>query len=490
MMLNARHQTSQRQSQRLHLAAQQIQLLNFIQLNALELEQRIRDEMEDNPALDADLSATAEDWQPDAPPTDKHPEGPDAEERGELLDAYLPDDDYEETRETNVPEMPPFATNLTEQEDFRARLLQQISILPLTPRERTLAEYLIESLDDDGYLRRGMEDVCDDVSFATNSFVTEEELEQILLDTIQQLDPVGVGARDLAECLLLQLESQNSRTPAIQTACLIVKNHLEDLAQRRKTAICEQLSISGEVFESACRLIQKLNPKPVGNLGVTAYKNQNIVPEFVVEKNEKGELIAGLLNSDRFRLRINKDVAGQLVNMKVQKNSNETQRAARHYLKAKLDSARWFLDMMQQRENSMQRTIEALVAWQFDYFATGDKKQLKPLILNNIAEKTGLDVSTVSRVTSTKYVLTDFGLVPLKSLFNQGFATTSGELVTNQELLDRIKALIDQENPDRPLTDQEIADQLESQGYILARRTVAKYRDLLNIPSARDRQGS
>jgi RNA polymerase sigma-54 factor len=484
-MLRQNLHTIQKQQQGLHVSVQQLQLLNFIQLNTLELEQRIRDEVEENPALDADL--------PDGQDTLSDPEavgsgeGPDAEERIELMDSYLPDDefgDYLPSEDRHTPEMPDITTNLTEQEDFREWLHNQLTLLPLSPRELTIASYLVESLDDDGYLRRDIADMCDDVSFAQQIFVTEPEMEA-QLETIQSLEPAGVGARDLRECLMLQLEAKPSHTSGIQTACGIVEHYLDDLGQHRKGHICTKMEITQAALEEAVALIRKLSPKPVGGSGNRLYKNQNILPEFVVEKAEDGSLTVGLLNSDRGNLRLNKELNESLEHFKQKKATDKSHTAAEQYLKSKLDSALWFIEMVRQREDSMLRTMQSMVQLQYEFFLSGDRKALKPMILKDIAEIVGLDISTISRVTSTKYALTDFGLVHLKSLFNQGMTTEDGGLVTHQELQDQIALLIQNENKAVPLSDQEIADLLSKKGYHIARRTVAKYRDLLNIPPAK-----
>lgn len=485
-MLRHNLHTTQKQQQGLHVSVQQLQLLNFIQLNALELEQRIRDEMEENPALDADLPEAEEGLLPDME-MDGANEGPDAEERIELMDSYLPDDDFGDylpPEDKHAPEMPDITTNLTEQEDFREKLHEQLTLLPLSDRELLVASYLVESLDDDGYLRRDIADMCDDISFAQQIFVTEPEMEA-QLETVQSLEPAGIGARDLKECLLLQLESKPSHTPGVQDACTIVEHHLDDLGSHRKNQICAKMGIKQADLDEAVALIRKLSPKPVEGSATKLYKNQNILPEFVVEKGEDGALTVSLLNSDRGNLRLSREMSDSLEHFKKKKGAEKTHNAAEQYLKSKLDSALWFLEMMRQREDSMLRTMQALVQLQYDFFASGDRKTLKPMILKDIAEMVHLDISTISRVTSTKYAQTDFGLVHLKSLFSQGMSTEDGGLVTHQELQDQIGSLIRDEDKHTPLSDQEIADALTKKGYHIARRTVAKYRDLLNIPAAK-----
>lgn len=461
----------------------------MIRLNPLELDERIRDEVEENPALDADPpdysdSVTAES------PADDTPTPSDGEEKTELIDAFSPDDysgDYLTAQDSNASELPPLGTNLTVQDDFRVKLHEQLALMELNPRDTLLTEYLVDSLEDDGYLRRSMEDICDDISFANNLFITEEEL-GLNLETIQGLEPIGVGARDLRECLLLQLEAKSAQTEGIQAACAIVENHLEDLANQKKAHICKTLAISEATFDCAVLLIKNLRPRPVGNMTPQVYKNQNIIPEFSIEKTEDGQLSATLLNSNRSGIRLNKTMVERLEHFKNQKNKDAESQSTEQYMKSKLDAALWFIEMIRQRENSMLSTIQAIVQLQYDYFITGDEKQLRPMILKDIADQVGLDISTISRVTSTKYALTHFGIVHLKSLFNQGMMTSSGDLVTNQEVQDQIAKIIEQEDKTNPLSDQEIAKLLHDKGYIMARRTVAKYRDALNIPPLKLRQ--
>ena len=476
----------QNNAQKLHqghaLSLQQLQLLNLIQLNTLELEERIRDEVAENPALENDLpEATAEEADAGTLPLAEE-----EQERAEPMDDYEPDagfDDFPDER--NHADRPDFAYNLTEQEAFRFGLLEQLSLLSTTTQLSRIAAFLIESLEDDGYLRRPLEDLCDDLSFSEHQLFEMEHFEEAL-DLVQSLEPAGVGARNLKECLLLQLESQNRQTQSIQTACNIVRHHLEDLGAGRKTLICRQLRIEDADYEAAKKLIEKLRPRPVGNTAAPGDKLQQIVPEFLVEKLESGQLQATLLHSCCTHIRLNRHLAEQATTLGRKANTRKSDQ----YLKSRLAAAIGFIEMIRQREANMQQTLQTIVRTQETFFLSGDRRFIKPMILKDIALQTGLDISTISRVSSRKYVMTDFGLVALKSLFNQGFATESGELAGQLEIQEQIKALIAAEDKNSPHSDQVLAVALNEMGYLIARRTVAKYRDLLHIPAARRRQNT
>jgi len=491
-MIRQNNQTSQKQQQRLNLSIQQIQLLNFIQLGALELDQRIRDEVLENPVLES--AESTEDNPLAALPeteTDTDYDGLKAEESGDLMDQYLPDDDlpsFSASSEKSDLEPSTFASNQTEQEDFRLKLHQQLAMLPLTERQRMVAEYLIHSLDDDGYLRNDLDDLADDISFACNLFITDVEI-KAQLETVQALEPAGIGARDLQECLHLQLEAKSQHTKGVQLACQIVRDHLNDLANRQTEFIAACLKVSESEVKESVDLIVKLTPRPAGGQASRMYKNLNILPEFSVDCVEGGTtLSASLINSKTPHLRLNKNFSSGATPRQKMTEQDTPIKPQEQYLKSKLDSAQWFMDMIRQREDSMLRTMEAILSLQPAYFATGDKMALKPMILKDVADIVEMDISTISRVTSAKYAQTPFGLVHLKSLFNQGMMTETGELVTNQEIQGQIERIVQEENRDEPFSDQEIAHKLGEDGYIIARRTVAKYRDALHIPAANLRQ--
>ncbi len=481
-----RHNQQLGQKQLLKLSRQQIQLLNFIQLNTLELEQKIKDEIEENPALEVEHPVADP-----AEPAEREAENSSEDfERFELLDQYHQDDETPEYRtaatDLRHSDQPTYTAPLVQSKDFRETLKDQLDTLPLNGRERLLAAYIVDSLDDDGYLRMDLDDMADTLSFAHNLFVEESELEAAL-DTVQELDPAGIGARDLRECLLLQLESHPRGEACIAIACQIVDKHLNDLANHNYEKLMHTLGISEEELTIAAALIEKLNPRPVGGNTAELVKNQNIIPEFIIEKTDNGSFRASLANNSTVELRLSSDMLETLEALRRDK-SNKQNKAAVQYLRSKVDSALWFIEMVRQREQSMLKTMHALVQLQADYFRSGDPKHLRPMILKDVAEQVGLDISTISRVTSTKYALAAFGIVHLKDLFNQSMAKSNGELVTNKEISDRIARLIAEEDKENPIIDQDIAAKLAESGYIVARRTVAKYRDAMNIPVAKLRK--
>ncbi len=493
-----RQSQQQGQKQLLKLSPQQIQLLNFLQLNTLELEQKIKDELEENPALEADSSASeAELTSPetetpagDAPEVESESDSEaDEYDRFELLEQYHQDDDlpeYKTAGDQRSADDVPFSPTLVQGADFREQLKDQLVMMPLDERERLLAGYLVDSLDDDGYLRLDLDDIADNLSFAHNIFVVTSELESAL-EIVQGLEPVGVGARDLRECLLLQLEAKQHNVACIDLAHTIVKKHLTDLANRNYDKLINILGVNAEEMKCATALIARLNPRPVGSNTAELVKNQNIIPEFVVEKTDDGQFQVFLANGNSASLRISGDMVQMLESMQRDK-SGKRDKAAVQYLRSKVDSAIWFVEMVRQREQSMLKSMQAIVTLQRDYFRSGDEKDLHPMILKDVAEQTGLDISTISRVTSMKYALAPFGIVHLKELFNGGLAKTDGEMVTNKEISDIISELISQEDKQNPITDQEMADKLLAKGYHVARRTVAKYRDAMNIPVAKMRK--
>jgi RNA polymerase sigma-54 factor len=474
-----RHNQQLGQKQLLKLSPQQIQLLNFIQLNTLELEQKIRDELEENPALEAGIETPYSIEPFELPPEPVNPDPPDQYQH----DDEIPD--YKTASDSLSADKPDYSAPLVQTKDFRESLKDQITMLSLPPRECLLAGYLVDSLDNDGYLRLPLADIADNLSFAHSIFVTESELESEL-ETVQQLGPPGVGARDLRECLLLQLEAKQHDLECIEVAQQIVDKHLHDLAGHHHEKLMTALGITPVQLKCAITVIEKLNPRPVGSDTSELFKNQNIIPEFIVEKTDNGDFRVGLANGNA-ELHLSSDMMENLEAMRRDKTSKQS-KAAVQYLSSKVDSALWFIEMVRQREQSMIKTIKALVQLQAEYFLTGDPKHLRPMILKDVADLVGLDISTISRVTSTKYALVDFGIVHLKSLFHQGMAKADGELVTNREISDRIAVMIADEDKQHPISDKIIAETLAKNGYVVARRTVAKYREAMHITVAKMRK--
>lgn len=491
-MLNQVQQLGQKQL--LKLSPQQIQLLNFIQLNALELDQKIKDELEENPCLELEASATTDEEasasaeaepEPEASRDDDYNDDPFA-----ILDQYHQDDDIPDYKTAGdyraVDTDERYSAPVVERKDFREQLKDQLLMMNLPQRELLLSGYIIDSLDDDGYLRHDLGDLADTLSFAQELFVEEAELESAL-EMVQSLEPVGIGARDLRECLLLQLEGKRMRTEGVELAWAIVDRHLSDLANRNYEKILHHFGCSTDALRQAIGVIEKLSPKPVTTSISQLGESQNIIPEFIVEKDDSGDIMVQLTNKNTPELRLNSEMMDMLEALSHDR-SNKQNKAAAQYLRSKVNSALWFIDAIKQRENSMLRTIQTIVHFQREYFLSGDFKKLRPMILKDVAERTGLDISTISRVTSTKYALTDFGIVHLKELFTNGLMKEDGEMASNKEIRDIIIDLINGEDKKSPITDQEISDILHTKGYVVARRTVAKYRDSLSIPVAKMRR--
>lgn len=486
VMLQQKLNTSTRQS--MNLSAQQIQLMNFIHLNSTELEQRIIDELSDNPALllDKQEDDTREMQEQDSESViDTHNEI-EPQDRIEMIETYLQEDntaEFQIQQHHEIPEIQDFNQQISEPVDFRKQLIAQLGLIRLTDREKNICHFIIESLSDDGYLRTSIEELCDDISFSQQMIFKEEECEAAL-EIVRSLEPAGIAASDLQSCMTLQLECFPSQTPGIQTALIIVEKHLEEWANQKNANWPERLGCDDSEYRSAVKLIKQLNPFPVGKIALSDQKNQNIIPDYIIERNETGVISADILKNDKQILRLNPEMQSKLEQLKSEKaRSIENQ-----YIRSKLDAALWFMEMIQQRENTMRRTINAILEHQTDFFNSGDSNHIKPMILKDIALATGMDLSTISRVTSGKYALTEFGIVALKNLFQKGISKKNGDSVNVQEVQSVIAGIIEEEDPDHPLSDNDIMNMLLSKGYKLARRTVSKYRSSLKLASAKDRQ--
>jgi RNA polymerase sigma-54 factor len=371
---------------------------------------------------------------------------------------------------------------------FQDYLESQLGMRNLTERETMLAEYLIGNLDDDGYLRRKLEAVVDDLDFTMNIKTTEEELLGILR-IIQDFDPVGVGARDLQECLLLQISVKDQNIPAVVKAQNILKHHFEEFTKKHFDKIIGKLNINQEEMKEAVDEILKLNPKPGGSYSDPHSKvSETIIPDFILE-NRDGQLQLNLNSRNVPELRLNRTYSEMLESYVAgKKNSNRQQKEAVNFVKQKIDSAKWFIDAIRQRQNTLMITMEAIIDFQKEFFREGDDIYLRPMILKDIADRTGLDISTISRVANSKYIQTNFGIYSLKYFFSEGLQTDSGEEVSTREIKKILEECIEAETKRIPLTDDELSVILQEKGYQIARRTVAKYREQLNIPVARLRK--
>jgi len=455
------------QKQRLKILPQQIQLLNFFHLNTLELEQRILQEIEDNPLLEDQKNEFE-------PVVDKY--NKDAVQDYQDWEEYgyddIPDYKFEYgnyLHNDKLPERP-----ITSHFDFRSALKDQFKLASENPKEIELAEFIIDSLNESGLMEQKLEDLAEDISFKHNRWVEPEQI-AVVLERIQQLEPVGIGARSIKECLLIQLYRLNTKRPDVRIAIRLLENHFNDLHNRNMDKIKAQLAIDDEELKIVLRLIASLKMRPVCELqeGV----NQNILPDFIVTRN--GDTIEVQLYRQRSEsLNINaswKEMAEN--NAKV-----TTDKSAVQYIKNKLQSAQWFIHAVQQRESTMLKIMKAIVELQYDYFMTGDINQLKPMILKNIAEMVGVDISTVSRITCNKYAESPFGLLLLKDLFTEGIANQKGQVISNKVIQSAIEEVIDSEDKHNPYTDQQLVKILSQKGFSVARRTVAKYREQLQIP--------
>lgn len=446
------------------------------------LEQRIKKELEENPALDEGAEANLDEPFEEKPAND---------EDDFSIDEYVSTDDIPSYK-LNVknynkieikPDIP-FSVGST----FQDYLESQLGMRNLTERETMLAEYLIGNLDDDGYLRRKLEAVVDDLDFTMNIKTTEEELLGILR-IIQDFDPVGVGARDLQECLLLQISVKDQNIPAVVKAQNILKHHFEEFTKKHFDKIIGKLNINQEEMKEAVDEILKLNPKPGGSYSDPHSKvSETIIPDFILE-NRDGQLQLNLNSRNVPELRLNRTYSEMLESYVAgKKNSNRQQKEAVNFVKQKIDSAKWFIDAIRQRQNTLMITMEAIIDFQKEFFREGDDIYLRPMILKDIADRTGLDISTISRVANSKYIQTNFGIYSLKYFFSEGLQTDSGEEVSTREIKKILEECIEAETKRIPLTDDELSVILQEKGYQIARRTVAKYREQLNIPVARLRK--
>jgi len=370
------------------------------------------------------------------------------------------------------------------EQSFLEYLLEQLSLLKTDKTILKYAEYLVGNINEDGYLSRDLESIIDDLAFQANVIATEQDMQNALY-LVQQLEPAGVGARNLQECMLLQLKRLPQRN-SVKNACQIISKHFEQFVKRSFSSIAGKLNLSKNEFEDALTEISKLNPKP-GSAFTNSREgiSEHIIPDFIVEE-ENGKLYVALNNSNVPELRVS-TVYTQMLNDFSEKNSDEKTRQAFEFAKQKIDAAKWFIDSIKQRNATLLRTMSAIVKEQQIFFLTGEESQLKPMKLKDIADVVGYDISSISRVSNSKYVQTEFGIFPLKFFFSEAIKTDSGEHVSNRKIRDIIKQLIENEDKTNPITDDVITAELVKNGYVIARRTVAKYREQLNIPSTRQR---
>lgn len=471
------------------LSPQQIQLMKLLQVPAMALEQRIKEEMEANPVLEEGIEEEeVEEFEFEEKVED---------EQKDDLEKALEDFDYEEYADDYIPEYKTRANNYSSddedksapvifQESFQDKLISQLGFVDFSEKEELIAKTIIGNLDDSGYLGRQLDSIVNDLAFTQGIESSEEELERILL-VIQTFDPAGIAARDLQECLLLQIERKDHSEPSVVLAQLILEKNFNAFAKKHYKKIIEKLEIDEEELKDAIEEITKLNPKPGNSMTGNKVANQAIIPDFILN-NDDGDLVLTLTSSNMPELRISNDYKDMLKTYSEGGKASKEEQEGLLFVKKKIESARWFIDAIKQRQNTLMSTVQAIIDYQKEYFLDGDETKLKPMILKDIAEKVNLDISTISRVVNSKYIQTPFGTFLLKAFFSESLSTDSGEEVSTIEVKRIMQDLIDQEDKRKPLTDEKLGVLLNEKGYNIARRTVAKYREQLNIPVGRLRK--
>jgi len=473
------------------LSPQQIQLMQLLQVPTIALEQRIKQEIEENPALDEGAESEPKDEQDDYLNEETQNEEQDnADDEFDFSD-YLDDDDtpdykYQVNNRSKDDEdkQLPFVSGTT----FHDLLRTQLGMRNISEEDYNIALFIIGNLDDSGYLRRDLNALVDDLAFTQNIMVEVEDVERIL-KIIQSFDPPGVGARDLQECLLIQIKRLDKHDEPTKIAIEILEDYFDEFTKKHYSKIIKQLDITEEELKEAIDIILELNPKPGNSLNETSKIVQHVIPDFIVTY-ENGELHLTLNSRNAPELHISRKYKDMMehYSKSTDKKAKKKNREALTFVKQKIDSAKWFIDAIKQRQNTLITTMQAIMEYQKDYFIEGDETLLKPMILKDIAEIVHLDISTISRVVNSKYVQTPFGTFLLKDFFSESLSTDSGEEVSTREVKKILQDVVDQEDKRKPLSDDKLAKILKEKGYNIARRTVAKYREQLNIPVARLRK--
>ena len=469
--------------------------MKLLQVPTANLEERIKEEMEENPALEVDEgAATSEDDYKDEfdNEADDYTERDGSEDDYGSVDVsdYLHDGDDEiadyRTREDHYTDEEPRQAPVRNEVSFYDTLVSQLGMLRLEEKEQRIAEHIIGSIDEDGYLRRDTNALVDDLAFRQNIEATAGQVEKII-NKIQQFDPPGVGARDLPECLLLQLQRQRAEGKDVDTAILAIQKYFDEFTKKHYEKIQRGLGLTDEELKDVMHQIVKLNPKPGGNVGSVNKAESYVVPDFFI-LNNSGKLELTLNSRNAPELRISEGYRDMMKEYDRGSKKDKQQKEAVLFIKQKIDAAKWFIDAIKQRQHTLLDTMTAIMNHQNEFFLTGDETTLKPMILKDIAEKTNLDISTVSRVANSKFVQTEFGTYRLKFFFSESLSTDSGEEVSTREVKKILSDFIDGESKKHPLSDEKLTDLLQDKGYNIARRTVAKYREQLNIPVARLRK--
>ena len=486
-----------RQSQALKLqqklSPQQIQLMKLIQLPTQALEERIQEELEVNPALETESQVDEDPYETDYDNSeDEYSSDKESDEYSEIQDVEFSEELFDDTPEYKLnannysADDETYEAPIVARQDLSDVLQEQLALRSVSPQKEHLCKYLIGTLDDDGYLRRELVDIVDDLAFSLGIFIEVSELEDALR-VIQSMDPPGVGARNLQECMLLQL-ARRPETPVVRTARALVDRYFDELAKRHYSRMMQGLGIDEATIRSALDEIVRVNPKPGGSATQGSEPSQVVVPDFLVSVVD-GKLELKLNGRNAPELNVSREYKEMLTHYRQAKGfDNNQQKEAFTFIKSKIDSAKWFIDAIKQRQQTLLLTMSSIMRYQEDYFLTGDDRKLKPMILKDIADEVGMDISTVSRVASQKYVQTPFGTFLIKRFFSESMTNAEGEEVSTREIKKILEESIGEEDSRDPLTDDALAKLLKDKGYPIARRTVAKYREQLGIPVARLRK--
>ena len=473
------------------LSPQQIQLMKLIQLPTLAFEQRLLEEMNENPALETGKDEEEVFEKDEFDNNDEYDdyEGSDNIEADDInIDEYLSDDetpDYKTQTSNYSDDDDDRESPLVQNVSFHQDLINQLNTFILTDSDREIAEFLVGSIDDMGYIRRTIQDIVDDMAFTQGIYTDEKNVER-MLNVIHELEPSGVGARDLQECLLLQLKHKTP-TENVDLAIDIIENQFDAFTKKHYDKLLQKYAVSNEQLKKAIHEIEKLNPKPGGSFTGNNKITENIVPDFAIRIND-GELELTLNGRNAPSLHVSKDYQEMMQTYKDSRDKSNAQKDAVQFIKQKLDSAKWFIDAIKQRQETLFVTMNAIMHFQEEYFLDGEETSMKPMILKDIADMVGLDISTVSRVANSKYVDTPYGTKLIKEFFSEAMKNDQGEDVSTLEIKKILQNTIEDEDKSKPLPDDQLAEILKEKGYPIARRTIAKYREKLDIPVARMRK--
>jgi len=471
------------------LSPQQIQLMKLIQLPTIAFEQRLKQELEENPALEGGKEETVNEFDDDFDNSaDDYNDSETINSEDINVDEYLSDDEIPDYRtqannysSDDEEKSMPYASGTS----FTQHLINQLNTFRLNDEERDIAEFLVGSVDESGYIRRSISDIMDDLAFTQNVYTTEEKIKEIL-HIVHDLDPAGVGARNLQECLKIQLH-RKTNNPNVELAIDIIENAFDQFTKKHYKKLMHKFNVNEHQLKGAVEQIEHLNPKPGGSYSGNNRIVEHIVPDFAI-KIVDGELELTLNGRNAPELHVSREYNNMLKTYKDSKDKSKSQKEAVLFIKQKLDAAKWFIDAIKQRQQTLFVTMSTIMNYQKDYFLSGDERKLKPMILKDIADEINMDVSTVSRVANSKYVDTPYGTKLIKEFFSESMTNDQGEEVSTREIKKILETVIEEENKKKPLTDETLASILKDKGYPIARRTVAKYREQLDIPVARLRK--